>query len=254
VLRKIIAFVLLGTVPSWATVTFTRAGGTQDAGSTPTVQVTVPAGGHAVGSLVALCLATSNDPGTTTVDDNASGAGTTNTWTIDRNFFDAGNTAGIIVAHSVLTKAMNAGDLISVHPTNQTDSNLYTAEFAASGGFVSTADTSNQNSNGFGLAWLTGSVTPTASASIVMIQCATSDSNTTSSTTSTSVEDYDHNGATAGRGLVVQHHIVASATGSYSEGGTWAANNDGPAAVAVFRESAGGSTCPKTRTLLGVGC
>jgi hypothetical protein len=249
-LRKLIALVVLVTLPAWSSITFTRAGGTRDGGNTTSHQVTVPAAGHASGSLVGACMVGGTDPGVTTGADSKG-----NTWTVDQTFWDAGNFSFIVAAHSVLTNALVSGDTITLTSTNGTDSQVYTAEFAASGGFVSAADTSNHNSNGFGTTWVTGLVTPTASASIVMLQCMASDDNTSTSTTSTSVEDYDHIGVGASRGIVVQHHIVASATGSYNEGGTWSpGSNDGPAAVVVMRESGGAPACPKTRTLLGVGC
>lgn len=224
-------------------ITFTRASGTRDGGNTTSHQITVPAAGHAVGSAVFVALVGGTDPGATTCADNH--AGSTNSWHVTENFWDAGNFSFVLIAWCVLTTALASGDLITLTTTNGTDSQMSGDEYAAGNGWAttSTPDTNNHNSNSFGLPWVTGSVTPTGGASVLLFGAIASDNNAgTSAPTANWNERLDHIGATAGRGIVVQDRIIASAAGSVNEGGTWSANNDGPAAVVVLRESAAGLT------------
>jgi hypothetical protein len=179
-------------------ITFTRASGTRDGGNTTSHQITVPAAGHALGSLVCVALIGGTNPGATTCADNH--ASTTNSWHVTENFWDAGNFSFVAIAWCVLSTALVSGDLITLTTTNGTDSQMYGAEYAAGSGWASTStpDANTHHSNGFGTTWAPGSVTPSAGASILLFVACASDDNTSTSAVANGnwTERLDHVGVT----------------------------------------------------------
>lgn len=212
--------------------------GNSDVG-TP-LNITVPAGGVAIGDLIVVALVINSETTTATVTDTGG-----NTYTQDLAVVQTGDAAQSYMFRTIATTALAASDTISIETS---DFRQVAAVAAKSDQITSSSplDKTASADTAFGTAKSSGSTATTTQADELLIgYCTHGVSNTyTADTGNGWTLIHDLIGTGGARSIALQYQIV-SATGAYASTGTLSASDDGGAAIATYKAAASGTTYTK---------